>query len=72
MTNIAMSPPDQLRYAAALLEQAKSSTNRDEVECMLTEALGICARAHGHIDQMLSPDIEQIGANVRAMRGRVR
>lgn len=63
--NIRMSPPDQLRHAASLLDQAKASQSRDDVMRMLGEARDITARATSEIDRMLSPDIEDIGASFR-------
>ena len=56
-----MTPPDQLRHAALLLEQAKLSYDRADVEAKLIEARNICARATHEIDSMLGPSMEQIG-----------
>ena len=56
-----MTPPEQLRRAALLLEQAKASINLEEIETKLTEARRLCARATQEIDSVLGLSMEQIG-----------
>ena len=64
-----LTPPDQLRRAATLLEAARTATSPAELERMLDEARDICANAVAQIDALRDP-IERAGAEIRRAAGR--
>ncbi len=50
-----LSPPDQLRRAASLLENAKAATTEGERDAALAEVVDICERTIGQIRELYDP-----------------
>ncbi len=62
--------PGQLRYAADLLEAAKSSSSRTEVLVLLGSAREICERMAGELRDLLDPHGDVVGGALEGMRRR--